>query len=75
MNFLTSLFLYGLAFVGILVVTASLIAAAILAFQERFGHLMPDTAFDQAASAADRLHAEAQQAIYDLEDLANREDY
>lgn len=74
MDFLTNLILYGLAFVGVLVLLASLIAAVALSFQERFGYLMRDAAFDQASSATDRLHAEAQQAISDLEDLANRGD-
>jgi hypothetical protein len=74
MDFLTNLILYGLAFVGVLVLVASLIAAAMLSFQERFGYLMSDAAFDEASSATDRLHAEAQRAIRELEDLANRGD-
>ncbi len=72
MDFLANLILYGLAFVGVLVLAAGLIAAAVLSFQERFGYLMGDAAFDQASSATDRLHTEAQQAIRELEDLANR---
>lgn len=74
MSFLRDLILYGLAFVGVLVIAASLVAAAALSFQERFGHLFHDATLDQAFSATDRLHAEAQRAIHDLEDLANRGD-
>lgn len=74
MDFLTDLLIYALAFLGVIVVSGSLIAAAVLSFQERFGHLIRDGSLDRAFSATDRLHAEAQQAIRDLEDLANRGD-
>jgi hypothetical protein len=74
MDFLTSLALHVLAFLGLILIVASLIGAAVLSFQERFGHGFRDAGFDQAFSATDRLHAEAQQAIRDLEDLANRGD-
>lgn len=72
MDFLRDIILLGLAFVGVLVIVASLAAAALFSIQERFGHLFRDGSFDQAFSAADRLHAEAQRAIRDLEGLANR---
>jgi ABC-type protease/lipase transport system fused ATPase/permease subunit len=74
MDFLTNLILYGFAFLGLILVVASIIGAAILAFQERFGHAMTDGVFDRALASTDRLHADAQQAIRDLEDLANRGD-
>lgn len=68
-DFLTNLIVYGLAFLGVLVAVVSLIAAAILSLQERYGSLTTGHSLDRTLSATDRLHAEAQRAIRDLENL------
>jgi len=74
MDFLAGVLIYALAFFGLLAVIGSITTAALLALEERYGHSSNGHPFDQAFSATDRLHAEAQQAIRDLEDLANRGD-
>lgn len=73
MDFVADVLIYGLAVLGLIAVIGSIIAAAVLSFQERYGRL-PDDSFDQAFSATDRLHAEAQRAIRDLQNLDNRGD-
>jgi len=74
MDFLAGLLIYALAFFGLLAVIGGITTAALLALEERYGRSADGHAFDQAFSATDRLHAEAQRAIRDLEDLANRGD-
>ena len=75
MGFLADLLIYALAFFGLFAVVGGIIAAVVLSFQERYGSLAGSDAFDQALSSTDRLHAEAQRAIRDLEDLADRGDH
>lgn len=73
MDFLVNVLIYGFAFLGLLTLIGSVSAAVVLAYQERYGR-PPSDSFEDVFSAADRLHGEAQRAIRDLEDLANRGD-
>jgi hypothetical protein len=71
MDFLVDVLIGFLAVLGLLLVIVSIGAAAVLSYQERYGHSTASS-FDQAFSVTDRLHAEAQRAIRDLQNLENR---
>jgi hypothetical protein len=71
MDFLVDVLIGFLAVLGLLLVIVSIGAAVVLSHQERYGHPTASS-FDQAFSATDRLHMEAQRAISDLQNLDNQ---
>ncbi len=65
--------IYALAAFGVFMAVCCIGGALLVAYEALFGYGRPgDGSLDRAFSATDRLHAEAQQAIRDLQDLGNR---